>query len=84
VMKEPFGCDFSLWQRQTQISDWISTYQAAEQRALDLYVCDIDLRDLINTLTIRFKTDKQKSSLLLNRITLINLRRAGYLKPRNN
>ena len=77
VMKEPFGCDFSLWQRQTQISDWISTYQAAEQRAMDLYVCDIDLRDLINTLTIRFKTDKQKSSLLLNRITLINLRRAG-------
>ncbi len=27
VMKEPSGCDFSLWQRQTQLSDWISTYQ---------------------------------------------------------
>jgi hypothetical protein len=71
VMKESFGCDFSLWQRQTRISEWISTYQPVEERKKELYVCDINLDGFINTLTIRFKTDLQKRSLLLNRIMLI-------------
>jgi hypothetical protein len=74
VMKEPFGCDFSLWQRQTMLSDWISTYQAKEERTPYLYVCDLSHLDFINTITIRFKTDKQKNSLLLNRIILIKKR----------
>ena len=38
VMKEPSGCDFSLWQRQTQISDWISTYQTAEEGTM-IFMC---------------------------------------------
>ena len=71
IMKEPFGCDFSLWQRQTQLSDWISTFQTAEERTPYLYVCDLSHLDFINTITIRFKTEKQKSSLLLNRIILV-------------
>jgi len=71
VMKEPFGCDFSLWQRQTQISDWISTAAVKEERVRNLYTCDIDIRDFKNTLTVRFRTDGQKNGLLLNRITLI-------------
>jgi hypothetical protein len=71
VMKEPSGCDFSLWQRQTQLSGWISAYAPKEERAHDLYVCDLDHLDFINTLTLRFRSDKQKNSLLLNRIILI-------------
>ncbi len=71
VMKEPFGCEFSLWQRQTRLSDWISTYQANEERNNNLYVCDIGYLDFINTITIRFKTDKLRNSLLLNRIILV-------------
>jgi hypothetical protein len=71
VMKEPFGCDFSVWQRQTQLSDWISTYKTKEERTNDLYVCDLDHLDFINTITVRFRSDKQKSSLLLNRIILV-------------
>jgi hypothetical protein len=71
VMKEPFGCEFSLWQRQTRLSDWISTYQANEERDNNLYVCDIGYLDFINTITIRCKTDKLRSSLLLNRIILV-------------
>jgi hypothetical protein len=71
IVREPTGCDFSLWQRQTQVSDWISTYQTKEERANDLYVCDLDHLDFINTITIRFRIDKQKSSLFLNRIVLI-------------
>jgi len=71
VLKGPFGCEFSVWQRQTQISDWISTYQTAEERTNDLYVCDIDHLHFVNTLTIRFRSNKQKNSMLLNRIILI-------------
>lgn len=71
LLKEPSGCDFSLWQRQTQISDWIPTYHSAEKRETALYVCDLNQNDFIKTLTIRFKTDNQKTSLLLNRIILI-------------
>lgn len=71
VMKEPFGCDFSLWKRQSQISEWIPTYQPVEGRNEKLYVCDMDLDGYINTITIQFKTDIKKGSLLLNRIMLI-------------
>ena len=71
LLTEPSGCDFSLWQRQTQISEWIPTYHSTEKRETALYICDLNQNDFINTLTIRFKTDNQKTSLLLNRIILI-------------
>lgn len=71
VIKEPSGCDFSLWQRQKQITDWIPTFSPAEERVKELYVGDIDLNGLINTVTIRFRTDTRKKSLLLNRIIFV-------------
>jgi hypothetical protein len=70
VMKEPFGCDFSLWQRQTAVSDWISTYSKVEERK-DLYVGDIDVEDFKNTLTLRFKPEDEKRTMVLNRVMLI-------------
>jgi hypothetical protein len=77
IMKEPNGCDFSLWQRQKQVSEWISTSNSLEERSGELFVCDLDLNGYINTMTIRFRTGKNKSSFLLNRIVLIK-------KIRNN
>jgi len=71
IMKEPFGCDFSLWQRQTAVSDWISTYSKAEERKLDLYVGDIDVEDFKNTLTLRFRPQDEKKTMVLNRVMLI-------------
>jgi hypothetical protein len=71
VVKEPSGCDFSLWQRQTQLSDWIPTFGKTEERVEELNAGDIDLNGVVNTMTIRFRTDMQKKSLLLNRILLI-------------
>jgi hypothetical protein len=71
VMKGPSGCDFSLWQRQKQVSDWLSSFSIAEERAKDLYICDLNIPETSKTVTIRFRTDKKKSSLLLNRILLI-------------
>ncbi len=71
IMKEPFGCDFSVWQRQSQVSGWISTYRRTEERFSQIYVCDINSLDFINTITLRFRIRKPKSSLVLNRIILI-------------
>jgi len=71
IVKGPSGCTFSVWQRQTQISDWFDTYAPVEARVNDMYVCDLDRLDIVNTITINFKTEKQKNSLLLNRIILI-------------
>jgi hypothetical protein len=71
VIKDQSGCEFSLWQRQKQVSDWLSSYNFSEERVKDLYICDITIPETYKTLTLRFRTDKQKNSLLLNRIKLI-------------
>lgn len=74
VMKEPFGCDVSLWQRQTPLTDWVSTYRENEERVKDIFMGEIDIREFKNTLTFRFRTDKQKTAIILNRIKLIRKR----------
>jgi len=71
VMKEPFGCEVSLWQRQTPVSEWISTRQEKEERVKEVFACELDIREFKNTLTFRFKTDKQKTGFILNRMKLI-------------
>lgn len=71
IEEEPFGCDFSVWQRQTQISEWLPTYNIQEKRSPQLHVCDIDLNGYIKTISVHFKTDQKKRSLLLNRIILV-------------
>lgn len=74
VIKEPYGCDVLLWQRQTPVSEWISTYQEKEERVKEVYACELDIREFKNTVTFRFKTDKQRSAFLLNRVKLIRKR----------
>lgn len=71
VMNEPFGCDFSLWQRQTQVSEWVSTFNKTELRKKDLPLGDIEIEDFKSTLTLRFKTGGEKKTLVLNRVMLI-------------
>ena len=69
--KKADGHTFSVWQRQTQLSEWISTQQPAEERIKDLFICDLEINDFKNTVTIRFKQNAQESSLLLHRMILI-------------
>lgn len=71
IIKGQTGCEFSLWQRQKQVSDWFSSFSQTEDRAKDLYICDLNIPETTRTATIRFRTNKQKNSLLLNRIILI-------------
>lgn len=65
------GCEFSIWQRQSQLSPWIKSANKSTSRIKELYVCDIDIRDFKNTLTIRFKTDEKHKKLFLNRMILV-------------
>src|SRR5688572_22241793 len=74
VQKKSDGCDFSIWQRQSQISDWISTFQADEAHVKNLYVCAINIQDFKDTMTMRFKVDDQKNNLLLHRVTLVRIK----------
>lgn len=71
LMMEPYGCEFSVWQRQTRISDWIPTSREKEERVRNLYLCDLDLPENASTITLRFRTDSHKRSLLLNRLILV-------------
>ena len=64
------GCFFSIWQRQTKLSEWISTEALAKKRIEQKYLCDIKIDELINTVTIRFKAVKQHE-FFLNRLLLI-------------
>lgn len=71
IIKNNSGCEFSLWQRQKQVSEWFSSHHNSEERLKDFYICDITIPENSKTLTIRFRTDRDKNSLLLNRIKLI-------------
>jgi hypothetical protein len=70
-MKEPFGCDFSIWQRQSPLTEWIPTYSSVEERETDLYAGDIDVADFRNTITLRFRPAGEKKTMVLNRVMLI-------------
>jgi hypothetical protein len=71
IMKEPDGCDFSVWQRQTQRTGWISAASATEVRDQRVVACELTIKDFQTTITLRFKTDTRHSAFLLNRLMLI-------------
>jgi hypothetical protein len=71
IQKTPEGCDFSLWQRQSPLSKWISTYDTDGARAKDLFIADLEVKEFKKTVTIRFKTDGLKKTLLLHRLILV-------------
>jgi hypothetical protein len=71
IQKEPAGCDFSVWQRQKQISGWLSSYSSKEERAGNIFISDISIPETEKSITIRFKTDCKKNCLLLHRIMLV-------------
>jgi hypothetical protein len=70
-IEDKTGCDFSIWQRQTQISPWASSMQPEEKRTEKIYVPELTIGDFKNTLTFHFKTTKERNSFLLNRLVLI-------------
>jgi hypothetical protein len=71
VVKYPEGCEFSLWQRQTQLSGWLPTGSTAKERVKQLYAGDIAITDLQKTVTLQFKTTGTGKNLFLNRMVLV-------------
>lgn len=69
--KDQHGTSFSVWQRQKPLTAAVSTYQADRAHVGSLYLCDIGVEKLKNTLTIKFITEGDRKSLSLNRLIFI-------------
>lgn len=67
------GCEFSIWQRQSRISPWFNTVNESTARIKALYMCQIDIREFKDTVTIRFRTDGKHNRLFMNRLILVKL-----------
>lgn len=71
LVKLPEGCEFSVWQRQTKVSGWITTNNAGKERANQLYAGDIEVTDSQNSITLQFKTTAAMKTFFLNRFMLV-------------
>lgn len=67
------GGAISIWQRQDQLTDWISTYRSEKKHIPYRYIGDIAITDFKKTLTIHFKNDEGRKSLSLNRLIFIRI-----------
>jgi hypothetical protein len=71
-IRHPEGCIFSLWQRQTILStSWIDSYQNEKIREKKLYLADVHIDNLLNTITLRFRTTPSKNQFMLNRLIFV-------------
>ncbi|MEP6681959.1 MAG: DUF2961 domain-containing protein, partial [Parafilimonas sp.] len=69
--KQPNGCDFSLWQRQTQISDWQSSDAADKQKIKEMFAGNIHITELNNAATIQFKPTANNNKFLWTKMMLV-------------
>ena len=65
------GALFSVWQRQTQLSGWQSTWSPDKTQIPMAPLNDLTVDDLANTLTLHFKTKGNKDHFFLNRLVLV-------------
>ncbi len=68
----PRGADFQIWQRQNQLSDWISTKAASDGYREGVQVGDILLTPQTNSITVHVR-DNGKANLF--ELTLVTLER---------
>lgn len=68
--ERPNGADFQVWQRQKQLSDWISTKGNTEQEKHRVHVGDIQLTQQTNSVTIHVRKNGNADLFELNLITL--------------
>ena len=70
-VKTPGGAQFSIWQRQTALTDWIDTRAKSIDRDEMRDMSDILITPLNNTVSLRFKTTASQNQFILNRIILV-------------
>jgi hypothetical protein len=69
--RHPDGGQFTLWQRQTPLSDWRPSHGSDTARVEREFVSNVTLTPLNHTLTLRFRPDGSRSQFWLNRIILV-------------
>jgi len=69
--KNPEGAMFSIWQRQTALTDWIDSRNDSVNRIQMQDMSDIIITPLNNTISFRFKTIQKQGRFILNRIILV-------------
>ena len=68
MVNDTDGAEVSLWQRQTQLGGWISAKAPKKERKDHVYLGNISLGELRNSLTIVFKTNGDNNKLTLTRL----------------
>ncbi|GAA4314116.1 glycoside hydrolase family 172 protein [Compostibacter hankyongensis] len=68
---EPQGAEITCWQRQTAMSGPISFYSSGKRSQPRFYLCDLQLDDFRNTVTLAFKQDDTRNRIRINRLILI-------------
>ncbi|MDN3656796.1 DUF2961 domain-containing protein [Ferruginibacter paludis] len=65
------AAQFSLWQRQTQISPWIDANGPTDEKLLMQKAGSIIVTDNNRSISFRFKTSADKNKFVLSRIVLV-------------
>ncbi len=66
----PRGADFQIWQRQNQLSDWISTKTGNDGYREKVHVGDIQLTPQTNSITVHVRDNENANLFELTLITL--------------
>ncbi len=69
--KSADAAQFSVWQRQTQLSEWIDAYAVSKEKLSMQKVAAVRVTDLNRSLSFRFKTTGQKNKFSLTRIIFV-------------
>ncbi len=69
--KTPDGAEIVVWQRQKQVSKWVSFYAGKRELSRNEYICDINIDDFKNAITFHFKRDETKSKIHIQRLILV-------------
>lgn len=69
--KTPDAASFSLWQRQTPLTDWIDAQATQEVEVPMEKMASITLTELNNTLSFRFRTTEKQNKFVLTRMILV-------------
>jgi hypothetical protein len=68
--EKPNGADFQVWQRQNQLSEWISTKADKEIFRENVHVGDIQLTSQTNSVTFHVRNNDKANQFELNQIIL--------------
>jgi D-arabinan exo alpha-(1,3)/(1,5)-arabinofuranosidase (non-reducing end) len=72
ITRNAKGCEFSLWQGQSNISGWINTAkQGQEERMPMLYTGDLNVDEFSRSIAVQFKTSATFNNFLLSRLIFV-------------